>query len=168
MKEFLDYFPRASAKMNEQFILIETHYGGGRGAVDSEAPKYFFDLEIDDASLGKAVITSLQASRRVAINEIQFLFDYKKMEYMYNKNVASIIKIYGYKNKSQIFRRMRSVGINKEENFIKLVPTIHERGAAWRRDQDDGIEDVIIPFSSTPTEVGAALRLAFSRCEGNV
>jgi len=75
---------------------------------------------------------------------------------------------FSYKTKNDIFRRMKCVWIENKEHFIKLVPTIHERGAAWRRDQDDGIEDVIIPFASTPTEVGAALRLAFSRCEGNV
>jgi hypothetical protein len=61
---------------------------------------------------------------------------------------------------------MKSCDIECSGGIITIGPTKHEKLEGWGRTKGDGIEDVVIPPNSPPAEVGAALRLAFSRCIG--
>ena len=69
---------------------------------------------------------------------------------------------YGYKTKRSMFKNMKSVSIQRKENQIIFGPSHHEKLEVWGRTKGD----IIIPANSSPAEVGAALRLAFSRCTG--
>jgi hypothetical protein len=40
----------------------------------------------------------------------------------------------------------------------------HKQLEAWGREKDDGIEEIFIAVASSPEEIGAVLRLGFSRC----
>lgn len=61
---------------------------------------------------------------------------------------------------------MKSCDIEEREGMITIGPNNHEKLEAWGREKGDGIEDVVIAASSSHAEIGAALRLAFSRCTG--
>jgi len=71
---------------------------------------------------------------------------------------------YGYRTKRALFKNMKSCGILAEGDVIIISPSRHEKLEAWGREKGDGIEDVVIEANRSPSEIGAALRLAFSRC----
>lgn len=61
---------------------------------------------------------------------------------------------------------MRRCNIVKKDKALVISPSHHNRLDSWSRSKVDGIEDVVIPADSSEIDVGAALRLAFSRCTG--
>lgn len=61
---------------------------------------------------------------------------------------------------------MKNCGIHCFNGVITISPTRHEKLEGWGREKGDGIEDVILSVDSSPTEIGAGLRLALSRCKG--
>ena len=73
---------------------------------------------------------------------------------------------FGFKTIRALYKNMMNCGIRSKAGVITIAPTHHERLCGWSREKGDGIEDVLIPATSAPVEVGAALRLAFSRCAG--
>jgi hypothetical protein len=71
---------------------------------------------------------------------------------------------YGYKKRRAMFVNMKSCSVCSQEGKIIFGPTNHVKLEAWGRNKSDGIEDVIIPATSSAVEAGAALKEAFSRC----
>jgi len=165
MRKMLEHFPQASAMMNKHFILIETYYGCNGPSIDPDAPKHFFspDME-DDEVLGGATLTALKLSRQVSADEIPILFDRDKIKEIYDEHIKKTMRQFGCKTKSALLKRTKSVFIRKFSGSISFSPNRQEKLDAWGSNINDKFEDVVIPFSSTPAEVGAALRLAFDRC----
>ncbi|MBP9693427.1 MAG: CdiI family contact-dependent growth inhibition immunity protein [Alphaproteobacteria bacterium] len=61
---------------------------------------------------------------------------------------------------------MKSCGINLDQGLITIRPSHHEKLEAWSGEGIDKRDYVNIPHDSEPSQIGAALRLAFSRCTG--
>jgi len=59
---------------------------------------------------------------------------------------------------------MQLVSIYLINNFIEFHPTRHDKLQAWEGLGDDS-KNVVIPFSASPIDIGAALLLAFERCK---
>jgi hypothetical protein len=59
---------------------------------------------------------------------------------------------------------MKNVELRLEGDYIVITPTRHEKLEGWGRSNNDGIEDVYVRSDASPAEIGAAIRLAFSRC----
>jgi hypothetical protein len=69
---------------------------------------------------------------------------------------------YGYKSRRALFRKMKHCSAEIIGENIRMMPMRRDRGEAW-----DGLnesETVVVPVLSSPAEIGAALRLALSRC----
>ncbi|XBS71987.1 contact-dependent growth inhibition system immunity protein [Acerihabitans sp. KWT182] len=49
---------------------------------------------------------------------------------------------------------------------LRISPSQHEKRDAWSGDGLTDADDPVLPADSSPAEIGAALRLAFSRCTG--
>jgi hypothetical protein len=58
---------------------------------------------------------------------------------------------------------MNNCCIYLKNGTIKISPNNHEKLKAWSGIRD---ADVILSLNNTPEEIGAGLRLAFSRCIG--
>jgi len=87
------------------------------------------------------------------------LYDYKAN---YPLWVNALMERYGYKNKRALFKNMKNVSIESKNGILTLIPTHHAKLEAW-----EGVVEearVVIPATSSPEEIGAALRLALSRC----
>jgi hypothetical protein len=57
---------------------------------------------------------------------------------------------------------MKRVSLESKNGVLTLIPMHHAKLEAW-----EGVVEgatVLIPATSTPEEIGAALRLALSRC----
>jgi hypothetical protein len=169
----------ASAVTNGDFICVET-YSGYRGGShrDPAGRQYLLRQEEDDQKLGEALIGALGCSRFVlavprvgstyppALEFDESLYDYKRGIERYAIWTRSLMDHYGYRTKRELFKNMKRCDVEERGGVITIAPNHHEKLEAWGRDQGDGIEDVVIEASSSPSEIGAALRLAFSRCTG--
>jgi len=152
--------------LNQDFIYLITQSGDIERVPDYQCGKeYYLSPEVDDHILGEAVLDCLEACRWITYDDNpDFFYHEKNVLPKYKQWIENTMKEYGYKTKNKMFRQMDSCSFRQSENLIEISPSKHEKLEAWGREKDDGIEDVIIPADSTPAEIGAALKLAFSRC----
>lgn len=157
---------KARISLNQDFILVETSSGWGRYTADPQGLEIYLKPDVGNIELGQAVLDALAKSRAVHSKDDLDLFDWRKIEARYQAWIEQVKQRYGYKTKRAMFKEMMScrIELNPKRNRLELVPLIHNRLEGWTREKDDGIEDIVIPATSTPEQIGAALRLAFSRC----
>ena len=155
---------RATAYSNGDFISIETCSGRGLIMPDPEAPEHLFSPEVSNELLGMGVVEALNHSKFLSIEEAGTLQE-NTPEY-YKNWVRKVMDRYGYKTKNALFRKMRSCGIKCHEDVITICPSHHEKLEAWGTGFITEEDYVKIPADSSSAEIGAALRLAFSRCTG--
>jgi len=156
--------PEASAKCNGDFIIIETYSSYRMSLADPEAPEHILAPDASNETLGQAVLAALRHSRFLSIEEDKAL--YSNFEQRCVEWVKEKMDRFGYKTKNALFRKMKHCDIQCKDGLIILEPSHHAKLALWTGDFINKDEYVKIPESSSPAEVGAALRLAFSRCTG--
>lgn len=155
---------KARAKNNGDFISIKAYSGYRVAMADPTAKEYILEPGVSDEVLGKAVKESLQSSRHLSIEEDDEL--YAQISQNYKDWVQRLMTRFGYKTKRALFRNMMHCSINVEDNIIQIEPTCHEKLEAWDGEGFTEKDYVKIPTDSSPTEIGAALQLAFTRCTG--
>ena len=97
----------------------------------------------------------------------QELFDLSATKIRYENWIASMKKQFGYKTKKRMFANMKSCIISSVDGLVTISPSHHERLEGWSGlRKNDEESKVRLPLDSPPEEIGAALRLAFSRCTG--
>lgn len=169
----------AEAVKNNEFISIQTYsgYGGGMNA-DPKGVEHILPADASDDALGSALLDALSRSRFVLARprtdvwqhpEVEFdadLTDPERTQERYKAWVANLMARFGYKTKRALFKDMMSCGIELDDGVITIRPSHHERLEAWGREKDDVFVDVAIAEDRPAAEIGAALKLAFSRCTG--
>lgn len=169
----------AVANCNNDFICVET-WSGYRGCDrrDYKGKQNFLVPEAVDAATGEAVLDALAHSRwvlPVRDNDgtdpagVEFdsdLYDYKLNIEQYAAWTKALMDRYGYKTKRALFKDMKDVAIESKNGFLTFSPSHHQKLEQWGRETQEEFENVVIPADSSPAEIGAALRLAFSRCTG--
>lgn len=167
----------ASAKGNGDFIFIQTDsgYRGGMN-VDYKGAKYFLSPEVSDAALGEALLDALSRSRFVLPTpqpgsvyppEVEFdkeLYSNEKSNERYQQWIEDVMKRYGYKTKRALFKNMKNCSVEVADSIVTIRPWHHEKLEGWNGDGIRREDYVVLSVNGTPTEIGAALRLAFSRC----
>lgn len=166
-----------SALCNAEFICIET-YSGYRSSDsrDYRGKQIFLMTDVSDEVLGLAVMEVLANSRwvlgvpregsvyPVGVEFDADLYDYKQGIERYVQWVKTLMTRYGYKTKRALFKDLQNCGIESKNGLIKITPMRREGAEGWEG-LGKGMEGVVeIPATSTPAEIGAALRLAFNRC----
>ena len=167
----------AEVVCNNDFICVDT-YSGYRGG-DRRDPKGKQNLlppDASDVALGEAVLDALAHSRWVLPESMKEDTDpagveYDSSLYDYKTNypiwVNALMERYGYKTKRALFKGMKRVGIANENGVITMRPSHHYRLEGWEAGDLTEEDYVVIPATSPPEEIGAALRLALSRCTGS-
>ncbi len=154
----------ANAVFNGDFFFISTYSGYRMLGRDPKGAQHYLEPDASDETLGAAVLDALDRSRFLSIEEADDFFNLKRSQERYEEWKRSVMQRYGYKTKRALFKDMASCDIQMAGGNITLVPTNHDRLEGWGREKGDGIEDVVITEGSSAAEVGAALRVAFSRC----
>lgn len=160
-------------------LFVQTYSGYRSTRADHKGQKNLLAPNATDEDLGTAVLDALSHSRfvlgapreGVALGaEVEFdmeLYDYKKAAERYAEWTQDLMARYGYKTKRALFKDMKNVSIESKNGVMTFSPSHHEKMEAWGREKGrDSFEDVMVSASSTAAEIGAALRLAFSRCTG--
>jgi hypothetical protein len=155
---------RAEALSNPNFICIETYSGRGRLGSDPRGVRHLLDPDASDEAIGLAILDALKLSRFLSTQEYDGFFDPEPNRQRYADWVVTLMKRYGYKTKRALFKNMKNCGIHQNTETFIFSPTRHEKLEGW---SGEGISDedlVVIPATSSPIEVGQALRKAFARC----
>ncbi|MCU1719279.1 contact-dependent growth inhibition system immunity protein [Pseudomonas sp. 5P_3.1_Bac2] len=166
----------ADAGVNQEFIYVKTYSGYRSSRADPQGVEHHASPETSDQELGFAVLDALTHSRFVLPEprkdvwihpEATFdmeLYDYSLTNLRYDQWVGSILERYGYKTKRALFKDMKKCSIESKRDQITIRPSHHEKLEAWSGNGISESDYVTIPSGSSPSDVGAALRLAFSRC----
>lgn len=166
----------ADAGVNKEFIYVKTYSGYRSSRADPQGVEHHARPEISDQELGVVVLDALAHSRFVLPEprkdvwihpEATFdmdLYDYDLTSQRYDQWVSSTLERYSYKNKCALFKDMKKCSIESKGGQITIRPSHHEKLEAWSGKGLSESDYVIIPSGSSPSDVGAALRLAFSRC----
>lgn len=82
----------------------------------------------------------------------------------YDDWVKNMIKIYGCKNETAIYKNMQSCSVTVENGITTISPSNHSTIRGW-----DGMDpkfDLAIPASSSQEIIGAAVKYSIARCTG--
>ncbi|MGV8004082.1 contact-dependent growth inhibition system immunity protein [Photorhabdus temperata subsp. temperata] len=157
---------RARAYMTDKFLGIDTYSGLGRSGRDPIFPSHLLLPDADDKSIGEKVLQALSDSRTLTIGECAIFFDLERNKEQYSEWIAMLMEQYGYKTKRKLFKNMKSCSIHGVNNLITIRPSYHEKLEAWSGSRIKESDYVVLPIDSSSEEIGAALRLALSRCIG--
>ena len=157
----------AGALFNNDFYCIETYSGYGLLRDDPETKSHLLTPECSDEVLGITLLTALSASRVVDPDDHDF-FDRDNVSISFDQWVGEMMNTYSYKTKRALFKNMLSCGVRQLNGMITIRPSVHDRLDGWSGNGIAESDYVIIPDNSTPEEIGAALRLAFSRCKNKM
>lgn len=158
----------ASAMFNGDFYSVKTYSGNGLLRADPLGSKHLLQPIVSDQELGTSVLDALSKSRRISLDEYGDYFDHDVSNEQYKNWITEMMESYGYRSKRQLFKKMLSCSICMLDGEITIQPSSHVKLDSWSGDGISETDNVVIPADSSPEEVGAALRLAFSRCRSYV
>jgi len=159
----------ADVRANKDFIFVQTLSGNGVALPDPLGNKFFLSHSSTDDELGQSLLEALAMSRLIDPEADPGFFDFRgRSANEYNEWVAATMRKFSYKRKTALFGRMRFCSVGVVGDVMTIYPSHHERGDAWSGEGLTEEDNVILAFNSSPSEVGAALRLALERCRGNV
>ena len=161
----LDTFPpHVIALQHEDFIELRSTLFIGLLIIDLKHGTILLQPDCPDNELGEAVLKALAAFKVVPAEERAAVKKLSKDEDWYGQWIEERMARFGYKRKGQLFKRLYSCSIRNTEGELIIRPSNHDQLEGWSGLGDS--EEVHIPADSTPEEIGAALRLGFSRCWG--
>jgi hypothetical protein len=97
-------------------------------------------------------------------NHSRRLFEKELVEQRSSEWIDFVSKKYWYKNKKAMFKNMQSCSAEMDAKTIVVSPWKHDNLEGW--DGMDKSFDLIIPSSSHPEVIGAAVRYSIARCTG--
>ncbi|AKH64676.1 MULTISPECIES: contact-dependent growth inhibition system immunity protein [Photorhabdus] len=156
----------AGVKFNGDFYSVKTYSGYRLLRADPQGHEHILSPDVNDSQLGNAVLDSLYKSR--LIDPDDDFFDNERAGERYKEWIKQVMEIYNYRSKRQLFKKMKSCNICLLDSVITITPSGHEKLELWTGKGIVEADYVVIPADSSPEEIGAALRLAFSRCRSYV
>ena len=156
---------RAEAWSNGK-VLIVAAYTGFSGWRMTCAREIELVPDADDATLGAAVAEALAYSRELSLHDWYGENDRSVEEKMsqYRAWRDGFMSRYGYKTQRALFMNMLHANVDRRGGRLECSPTNHEKIDAWSGDGIPPDSKVVVNADSPAAEIGAALRLTFSRC----
>lgn len=115
--------------------------------------------------IGKALLRALDKSRVVGEENSDYgLFEISAITGRYKGFVEYVLKTYGYKNKTVLFKNMQHCKVKFINNEITISPKKHDKLEGW-----EGMDkkfNLVIPSISPPEIIGAAVKYSIARCTG--
>jgi hypothetical protein len=154
----------AEALRNGRLIYLQS-LSGYRGPRESDHRGLDFtlpfDVDVDDVALRNAMVAVVAKSRfilpRKRVDVVQHpdvefdeeMFSLGIREARYRDWPQMVVQDSGYRTEKEIFERMMRCQIEAENGVMTISPSKHDSLFGWGREENDGLEDVIIPDSSS-------------------
>lgn len=153
---------RAAAKRTDRFIFVETYSGRGLLSRDQEGGRHLLSVAATDEEIGFAVEDALSRSRFLSASEAKAFLDRDRVKRGYEAWVAEMIERFAFKSRRDLFKDMISCDIKLIDQEVSIRPTSHQKLESWEALDD---QMTVKAGGASAAEIGAALRLAFDRCD---
>lgn len=166
----------AGVTANARFICIETYSGYRSSRFDPKGATHYLDANVSELELGRAFLDALGRSRFVlpAVSGRVWthpdagvdadLYDYDSMLRRYEDWVETTMGLYGYTSRRALFKSLKSCSATCQDGIINIQPMKKDKGEGWFVHPSQQDLSVSVAFGSSSEDVGAAVRLALSRC----
>ncbi|USO01585.1 MAG: CdiI family contact-dependent growth inhibition immunity protein [Alphaproteobacteria bacterium] len=154
---------RADIDVSEKFIIIQTMSSYGFSVTDPEGVCRTMNTTVSDKEVVNVLMEALQKSRELSASEYNKIVAEEKNGEA-KKELESLIKKLGYKEKKEYYKGLRSISVEKDRCELRFIPSHQENLYGYGPTAGGEKDYVIIPADSSPEEIGKALRLAISRC----
>ena len=148
-----------------RYYDVATESGFGLLWVDPDCEHALLDASATDAAVGSAILAAVSKSRFLTIEEADSFANRRARE-IRNKgelNAKLRMERYGYKNETQMNKDTKYVNVTLAKGKFTIDPS-HTDGLGSYTGVSARNQKVVIPGGSLPTKIGAAFRLALSRC----
>jgi len=153
---------QAIATFNSKFISVWTYSAYRMGQPDPLYEPVDLSVNCLDNELGYAIVFALNKTRFFSLKQAEEIREASSNHY--NKCIEQQVKKYGYRSRRALFKDMKSCSISETGEVITILPSHYEGLEEFSNKGIAEDQHVKIPTSSGHAEIGAALRLAFSRC----
>lgn len=159
-------YDRAAVKFNGEFYCLDTYSGYFGSWRDPAGKQYLLAPDCSDQELGARLLDCLSRSRVAKVEDAPDLYlDREEMVRHYREWVSALLAAYGYSTRRALFKNMLSCTVHRwRQGNIVIYPSNHDRLEGWSSEGLTAADNVVVPSASAAAEIGAALRLAFSRC----
>jgi hypothetical protein len=146
----------------ERFISVQSVSGYRIIQLENDGYVIYLAPDASDEALGRALLETLARSRFIFPPDPEFS-EAERYLRCYRNWQKDFMQRYGYKTKREAYKNMDWCEAERSEGKISIKP--------HRRDKPEYFRDlppektVVIPATDDAEAVGAALRLALSRCE---
>ena len=154
----------ANVYKNQDFIEVKTFSGNGITTSDPDGIQKLLPLDVSDEELGQVTLLALAKSRIIDVSELGPLINRDNVKKRYDASVADLMAKYNYKTKRALFKNMMRCYVEISDGRLTISPSWHEKLEAWSGEGISDDDKVVLSVNSTTEEIGAGLRLAFSRC----
>ena len=121
-------------------------------------------LDVSNEELGQATLLALSKSRILDVSELGPLINRDNVKKCYDASVADLMAKYNYKTRRALFKNMMQCTLEIRDDRLTISPSWHEKLEAWSGKGISDDDKVVLSVNSTREEIGAGVRLAFSRC----
>lgn len=154
--------PAAAIVSTERFVEVSAWAGLRAYRRDTAAFQACFAPSVSDEDLGHAVAAALAASRLMSLEEANATMNRDALSKESDEWIGDKLARYGYKNRSQLYKGMKNVDVQRMVNGIRFMSWRKYRMDGWV--PIDGPEGVILlPLDTTDDQLGAAARAALER-----
>jgi hypothetical protein len=152
----------AAIHRSPKFISIESLSGvPGLMYEEDEPYRVYLDPGVMNELLGHTLLMALEKSRFVDNSEPEF-FDPDRATRAYENWEKDVMQRYGFKSKRDAYKSLDWCEAQRFDGKIEIEP--HRRSSpGWRSLPPE--KTIVIPETDDAEAVGAAVRLALSRCE---
>lgn len=158
---------RATAFCNSEYFYISTLSQGMLDYAEPTAPPHFLAFDVEDAVLGHAMRSALNASRKVSTEEFQKIFHSGVVQKLGKDRDAFAMHRYGYQSRRAMYKNMRNCSISVIDGQIEIVP-MHQKSLDGYSATNEGPSPLYISLDANDAHLGSALREAFSRCSSDL
>ena len=131
---------------------------------DPDGLQTILPLDVSDEELGQVTLLALAKSRILDVSELGPLINRDNVKKRYDAWVADLMAKYNYKTKRALFKNMMRCSVEISDGRLTISPSCHEKLEAWSGEGLTEDDDVVLSVNSTTEEIGAGVRLDFSRC----
>lgn len=147
---------------SREFISVSASSLGSLYYFESNFEPVVLDSGCTDEQLGTAILSALEYSKQISIDEFNEGFNTGIFEEEYNKYTKYLMTKFGYKNKKQLFKNIKEVSISKVNDEFRLLSTHQNSLESFSADNKSQIK--LVKISITPAELGNLTKEAYTKC----
>lgn len=163
-QERLPFTQWASIYRTDRLISIVPLSGYRNPLREDEGYVIYLKPDVDDETLGRGLLEALDKSRFIWLDDEPSFFDWERSARCFRNWEKDFMRRCGYKTKRDAYKNMNWCRVERSEGRISIQPRQRrDRPGEWIWLPPE--QYVVIPATRDAAALGAALRVAWDRCE---